>query len=334
MIPLTTSGGPLLVPDAAILLAALILDWIVGDMRWLFRRLPHPVAMVGGLIGLLERKLNRLERGETNRIVRGFVVVVIIVGLCAASGAAIERAAAMHPFGWAAELVLVVLMLAQRGLAGRVLEVGRHLKRREEVEARAALRHLVSRDPDRLDRHGVARSAIESLAENFSDAVVAPAFWYLVLGLPGLFAYKAINTLDSMIGYRTERYAAFGMTAARLDDAANWIPARLSGLIVVIAAVFAPTGRPAAALATMWKEARKHPSPNAGWPEAAMAGALDFALGGPRHYPGERTETVWIGGGRARLTGGDVTRAVTVFAIACAVLWLLVAAWVLYRYGV
>lgn len=333
MIPLTTSGGPLVVPDAAILLAALILDWIVGDMRWLFRRLPHPVAMVGGLIGLLERKLNRLERGETNRIVRGFVVVVIVVGLCAAAGAAIERAAAMHPFGWAAELVLVVLMLAQRGLAGRVLEVGRHLKRREEAEARAALRHLVSRDPARLDRHGVARSAIESLAENFSDAVVAPAFWYLVLGLPGLFAYKAINTLDSMIGYRTERYAAFGMTAARLDDAANWIPARLSGLIVVIAAVFAPTGRPAAALATMWKEARKHPSPNAGWPEAAMAGALDFALGGPRHYPGGRAETVWIGGGRARLTGGDVYRAVTVFAIACAVLWLSVAAWALYLYG-
>lgn len=309
-------------PEPLILLLALLLDWLAGDMRWLFRIIPHPVVIVGRLIGFFDRKLNREGRGSTDLAMRGAFVTVAVTGLAAGFGWLFHRATLYHPQLWLFEVFLVGVLLAQRSLAGHVAAVGKALAARDEPGARAALRHIVSRDPDKLDRHGVARSALESLAENFSDAVVAPAFWYLLLGLPGLCAYKAINTLDSMIGYKTDRYRWFGMAAARLDDAVNWPAARLSGLILVLAAVFTPKGRPALAWRTMIRDARKHASPNAGWPEGAMAGAFDMALGGPRHYPGGLVETVWIGEGRARLEAADIRSGVTLFTIGCGLLWL------------
>ena len=163
------------------------------------------------------------------------------------------------------------------------------------------------------------RAAIESLAENFSDAVIAPLFWYLLLGPVGICGYKAVNTLDSMIGHRSDRFLAFGMVAARLDDAANFIPARLSGVLLALAAAFVPAARPFAALATMWRDAAKHRSPNAGWPEAAMAGALDLALAGPRRYHGTLVADPWIGVGRARAELPDLRRALALFVLACVI---------------
>jgi len=185
--------------------------------------------------------------------------------------------------------------------------------------ARGAVAHLVGRDPDSLDRHGVARATVESLAENFSDGVLAPAFWYLVLGLPGLCAYKAINTLDSMVGYRTPRHASFGMVSARLDDLANWIPARIAAGMVMLAALFTPSARAFAALRTALRDAPRHRSPNAGWPEAAFAGALGLALAGPRRYGGKTLEDAWMGDGRARLEPADLRRALALFAASCLV---------------
>lgn len=312
-----------LIPEPALILCiALLLDWLVGDMRWFFRLIPHPVVLIGKVIGFLDRKLNRSGRGNINRTVRGAVVVIFVTTISASVGYGLHQASLLHPAGWLGETFLVAVLIAQRSLAGRVRDVGKAIGKSDLLAARDALRHLVSRNPDSLDRHGVARSALESLAENFSDAVVAPAFWYLVLGLPGIFAYKAINTMDSMIGYRTEKYEAFGMTAARLDDAVNWIPARLSGVLLVIAAAFVPGGNPAAAIKTIMRDAKKHASPNAGWPEAAMAGAFDIALGGPRTYAEGRRETVWIGDGKARLEAGDVDRGLTLFTVGCGLIWL------------
>jgi adenosylcobinamide-phosphate synthase len=184
---------------------------------------------------------------------------------------------------------------------------------------RFAVSRIVGRDPQSLDAHGVARAAIESLAENFSDAVVAPVFWYVLLGLPGLLAYKAVNTLDSMVGYRDDRYRDFGWASARLDDLLNLIPARLSGLILSVAALFAPRGNPFRAAITMVRDARHHRSPNSGWPEAAMAGALDLALGGPRKYPGLTVTESWMGKGRAMANVADIDRALVLFTAACVI---------------
>jgi adenosylcobinamide-phosphate synthase len=182
----------------------------------------------------------------------------------------------------------------------------------------------VGRDPAHLDAHGIARAAIESLAENFGDGVVAPVFWYVLFGFPGLLVYKAINTMDSMIGYKTPHYKAFGFSAARIDDIVNIIPARLAGLFLVLAAIFVPTANPMRAARVMLRDAGKHRSPNAGWPEAAVAGALNLALAGPRRYPGRVVKDPWIGDGSAKATHRDIRRALYLYAVAC----LINAAWV------
>jgi adenosylcobinamide-phosphate synthase len=182
------------------------------------------------------------------------------------------------------------------------------------------VQHVVGRDPDTLDEPGVARAALESLAENLSDAVTAPIFWALLLGLPGILAYKAINTADSMIGHPSERHEHFGWAAARLDDLLNYLPARIAGMIMCAAAAVVPGGSARAAWEAMWRDAPKHRSPNAGWPEAAMAGGLGLALAGPRVYDGEPVEDAWMGaGGRADATAADVRRGLKLFVIACAI---------------
>jgi adenosylcobinamide-phosphate synthase len=196
---------------------------------------------------------------------------------------------------------------------------------------RIAVSQIVGRDPASLDGFGVARAGIESLAENFSDGVVAPVFFYALAGLPGILLYKTVNTLDSMIGHRSPRYAAFGWASARFDDLLNLIPARFSGLLICLAATFVSRGRPVVALKTMWRDAPKHRSPNAGWPEAAMAGALDLALAGPRRYGELVVDDPWLGDGRARATPADMRRALMVFAVACLVQLLILAALALLR---
>lgn len=319
------NGAPGALDPALLLLVALALDALIGDPPWLWRVLPHPVALIGKPIGWLERKLNRAERSAVNRTIRGALATAATVGAAAAAGWGLHGLLADLPYGMAGEALIVVVLLAGRSLYGHVRAVAHALETQGLEGGRDAVRHIVGRDPDGLDKHGVARAAIESLAENFADGLAAPAFWYLLLGLPGLFAYKAINTADSMIGYRSARYKAYGLVAARLDDAANYLPARLSGLLIGLAAAFAPGARAGRALNIMVKHSGAHASPNAGWPEAAMAGALDLALGGPRRYPGGVSEAAWIGVGRARLVGRDIRAALRLYLITWLLCWLAVA---------
>ena len=305
-----------------ILLMALALDALAGDPR----RLPHPVRLMGWLTGLLDRALNRERLGGGVRVFLGVVAVVLVVGASAAAGWAVAHYVAALAWGWLAELALVAMLLAQRTMCEHMVRVAHALDAGVEP-ARDAVRHIVGRDVRTLDEHAIARAAIESGAENYSDGVVAPAFWYLLLGLPGLCAYKAINTMDSMIGHRSPRHRAFGRAAARLDDAVNWVPARIAGGLVGLAAAFVPGCAPERAWCAMVRDAPKHSSPNAGWPEAAMAGALGLALLGPRRYEGEAAgDDAWLGDGRAEATADDLRRTVRVFAVACALVAVLAAA--------
>jgi adenosylcobinamide-phosphate synthase len=309
-----------------LLVAALALDAVIGDPAAVFRRLPHPVALVGRLIGRLEQRLNNPELPEVVRRARGIAAVLMVVGVAAGAGVLLDRLAAYPRWGEFIEIAVLAVLLAQRSLYDHVAAVARALEEGGLVGGREAIRHIVGRDPESLDGDGVARGAIESLAENFSDGVVAPVFWFLVLGLPGICAFKAINTLDSMIGHRSERYRAFGWAAARLDDLANLVPARLAGLLIAIAAALMPHASGRDALKIMLRDARKHRSPNAGWPEAAMAGALDLSLGGPRRYGGERVEDTWLGDGSEDIGAAEIRRALRLFIVACLVQAALIAA--------
>lgn len=309
-------------PGAALLLLfALGLDWLIGDPRWL----PHPVRLIGVATGFLDRKLNRPARGERNLIVRGILTTLLVAGGAAGIGAAISAIAAAIPYGWAIEVLLVAIMLAQRDLFDQVRRVGVALKREGVVGGRIAVSRIVGRDVAVLDEHGVARAAVESCAESYGDGVVAPAFWYLLLGLPGLFAFKAISTMDSMIGHDTPRHRAFGMAAARLDDAVNWIPARLAGALLAVSGLFVPGASTRHGFRIMLRDHGKHRSPNAGWPEAAVAGTLGLALMGPRRYGGEVSADPWLGDGRARATEADIRRVLYLQVVACVLLAAIVA---------
>jgi adenosylcobinamide-phosphate synthase len=310
------------------LVAGLVIDALFGDMPAIFHRIPHPVVVAGRAIAFFDRKLNRESRSEISRRERGIVTVVVLVGGVALFGLVIERICRGSLIGAAFETMLIAVLVAQRSLYEHVAAVAVGLKSSGLAGGRGGVRRIVGRDPMSLDEHGVARAAIESLAENFSDGVVAPVFWYLLLGLPGLFAYKMANTLDSMIGHRTLRYRSFGWAAARLDDVLNAVPALASGLLLAAAAVFAKNGRPGHALATMLRDGRKHHSPNAGWPESAMAGALGLALAGPRRYPEGLVADPWLGDGSARAGSADIIRALEVYRLACLVeAGLLLGAW-------
>ncbi|BAE49097.1 adenosylcobinamide-phosphate synthase CbiB [Paramagnetospirillum magneticum] len=305
-------------PDGLMLLfMAMAVDATLGEMGPLFRILPHPVVLIGRVIGLLDRRLNRPDRSEADRRRRG-ILVALGLGLGALGlGAIMAFLARTLPHAWLFEVFVAATLLAQRSLFEHVYDVAMALKDSGLEAGRYAVSRIVGRDPQSLDSHGVVRAAIESLAENFGDGVVAPVFWYAILGLPGLLLYKTINTADSMIGHRNDKYRAFGMASARLDDLLNLIPARLAGLLLVLAAPFVPRGRPWSALVTMLRDARHHRSPNSGWPEAAAAGALGLALGGPRKYPGLTVDEKWIGTGRARAEPADIQRALHLYTVAC-----------------
>ena len=323
---LPESGDP--APAALILVLALGLDAAIGDPNRLYRVIPHPVVLIGRLVAAGEARLNRPGAHRRAALMRGGALTLAVVSLAAVAGWAVTQAGRAVPFGWLAEAAIVSSLIAYRGLHDHVRAVATGLDA-GPAQGRAAVAHIVGRDPDSLDEAGIARAAIESAAENFSDGVVAPVFWFALLGLPGLAAYKAINTLDSMIGHRTERYARFGTVAARLDDGANWLPARLAGLTIALAALFVPDASPSRAAATMRRDARHHRSPNAGWPEAAMAGALGFALAGPRRYGERLIEDRWMGDGRSALTADDIRRALTLYRVCGALLAAAVLLWLL-----
>lgn len=316
-----------------LLLIALIIDMYVGEATFVFRRVRHPVVIIGDAIAFLDHKLNRESRSDVDRAVRGALVVVLMVAACGGLGWGVAWLSLNHDFGWVVELTLVVTLIAQRSLHDHVRDVVVGLEKGGLEAGREAVSRIVGRDPTRLDRHGVARAAIESCAENFNDGVVAPVFWYVLFGFPGLLVYKAVNTMDSMIGHLTRRHRAFGMTAARLDDVLNWIPARLAGLFIVLAAFFAPGGRPWGAVATMLRDAGRHRSPNAGWPEAAMAGALGLALAGPRHYAEGTVNDPWLGDGVRDADSRDIRRALYLFVVACLIDGAWVGAIAVIRFG-
>ncbi len=308
-------------------LAALMVDAVIGDPPALYRKVPHPVVLMGRAIGALEARLNDPSASEARRVARGGAVVLAVILAAAGVGALLHALASATPAGIAVEALAASTLLAYRSLHDHVRAVARALGQ-GITEARAAVAHIVGRDPASLDPPAIARAAVESAAENFSDAVVAPIFWYLLLGLPGLFAYKAVNTLDSMIAHRDSRHLHFGRIAARVDDAANWMPARLAAGLLAGAALFVPGARARAGLRTAWRDAGRHRSVNAGWPEAAMAGALGFALAGPRRYAGREVGDAWMGDGRRDLGAADVRQGLRLYAAATALLaGLLVAGW-------
>ncbi len=303
---------------ALILLAALVLDALIGDPDWLWRRAPHPVTAMGQLIDLLERTLNRTAWSGAQRRASGVATVGLIATLATGAGWAIHLATREVPFATVIDVALVAVLLAQRSLYDHVDHVRVAFATGGLAAARTAVSRIVGRDPEPLDQAGVCRAAIESTAENFSDGVVAPAFWYLIFGLPGIVAYKMINTADSMIGHRNERYLAFGWAAARLDDVVNLIPARLSALLFAISAPLAG-GSFGHAFRAVCFDAGHHRSPNAGWPEAAVAGALGLALAGPRIYADKAVEDRWMNAdGRQDATPNDITRALRLLIAAAA----------------
>jgi len=267
---------------------AFLLEAACGWPDRLYRRIRHPVVWIGALISGLETALNLDRFSSAACRVLGMLTALIVVSASTLSACLLVALLPQTPVGFAVEVIIASSLLASRSLYCHVLYVVQHLEHGDLAGARQAVGRIVGRDPARLDSAGVARASLESLAENASDGVVAPLFWGSLFGLPGLAAYKAINTLDSMLGHRTARLEAFGGFAARLDDVANLIPARLTGGLIALASLRS------AAVHVMLRDARRHRSPNAGWPESAMAGALGIRLGGPRVYVGELVGEPWL----------------------------------------
>ena len=293
----------------ALTAAALILEAAFGYPDAVFRIIRHPVVWIGALIAALDRRLPRTRTA-------GLLALAIV--LLATAAPAIALSATLP---WLALVLLASALPAQRSLAQHVAAVAKGLQT-GLPEGRIAVSHIVGRDPASLDAPAVARAAIESLAENFADGIVAPAVWGCIAGLPGMATYKAINTADSMIGHHTPRHERFGWAAARLDDLVNLPASRLAALWIVAAALLLPGANPGGALQAIRSSARLHRSPNAGWPEAAMAGALGIRLAGPRIYAGVLVDDPWMGNGRpgttADATPADITQALRLYRLACA----------------
>jgi adenosylcobinamide-phosphate synthase len=302
-----------------IVVAALAFDALIGDPDWLWRRPGHPVAWIGALIGVLDRRFNREDQSQEQRKSAGIASTAAMVALSAAVGFLIQTIVQQLPMGNILLALIASVFIAQRSLYQHVARVRSAFVEGGLAGARKAVAMIVGRDPEQLDEAGICRAAIESCAENFSDGVVAPAFWLALLGLPGLIAYKAINTADSMIGHRSARYASFGWAAARLDDLVNLVPARLSALLLAIAAPIAgATIR--ASLRVVQRDASKHRSPNAGWPESAMAGALGVALAGPRRYASHMVDDPFINAeATSPAAPDDIGRALDLYTAACVI---------------
>lgn len=282
---------------AWLLLGAMALDAVMGEPRWLWSRVPHPAVLMGRIIGWCDARFNVFPQWHN-----GVLVVMALVAGAGLLGAVIEAL----PLGWLWSLIAAAILLAQKSLVQHVQAVADGL-RYGVGEGRRAVAMIVGRDTSGMDEPAVARAAIESAAENFSDGIIAPAFWYLIGGLPGILIYKVVNTADSMIGYRTPRHEDFGWAAARLDDVLNWIPARITAGLIALAFWSARS------LDVIRQDARLHRSPNAGWPEAAMAGVLDVALSGPRSYHGETRDYPWVNGsGNPDIGVAEVEAAISV----------------------
>lgn len=293
---------------AGAMVVAIAVDALLGWPSWLFARIGHPVTWLGRLIGAIDAAWNRDSDSPALRRAAGVAGALLVIVLSIALGWALQS---LLPWRWIHIALVGVLawpLVALRSLHDHVAAVAQPLQAGDIAAAREAVSRIVGRDPAMLDEAGIARAAIESLAENTSDGIVAPVFWGVLFGLPGILGYKAVNTLDSMIGHRSERHEAFGWAAARIDDVANFVPARLTGFLFVL---LAP--RRSEALSCMRRDARRHRSPNAGWPEAAMAGALGVRLSGPRVYHGSATGEPWLNEAACDPLAADIAEGLTVY---------------------
>ncbi|MBM3611357.1 MAG: cobalamin biosynthesis protein CobD [Alphaproteobacteria bacterium] len=307
---------------AAMMAMALGIDAALGWPARVYARIGHPVTWIGALIASLETRWNR--GGVWRRRGMGLVCLLVVVAAAALPAWALQALLPPGAVGLLIGAILAWPLIAARSLHDHVAAVATPLSAGDLTGARGAVAMIVGRDPAQLDAAGVARAALESLAENASDGVVAPLFWGAVLGLPGIAAYKAVNTLDSMIGHRNDRYEEFGKASARFDDLVNLIPARLTGLAMALT-----SGR-ASAFSVMARDARRHRSPNAGWPEGAMAGGLAVRLSGPRTYGDRVADEPWLNGDAPDPGAADLARGLALYAramVLCGAALLAMALW-------
>ena len=309
-----------------VLLLALLIDRSIGDPDWIWRKVPHPVAAFGAGIKWFETRFNRKSMSSRRRKWFGITTILVLLLVTFIIGLFIHRFLLQLGFtGIIIEALVASIFIAQKSLVDHVGKVEQAFKQGSLVEARSAVSLIVGRETKKLGESAVCRAAIESLAENSSDGVVAPVFWYLILGLPGLFCYKLVNTADSMIGYKNERFKDFGWASARLDDAVNFIPARLTAFIVILTSgLFINRKAAAKAIEVVRKDARHHHSPNAGFPECAFAGALDVKLLGPRIYSGKVVDEPFQNESGKMAGPDDIDRAIRLFNRSMDVLFLII----------
>jgi adenosylcobinamide-phosphate synthase len=314
--PLTLLASATALPVAA---TALLIERLLGYPNGLQDWIGHPVEWIGKLIGVLDSRFN----GGESRKLKGVATLLIVIGVFLVTTVPLTLWLRSLGGGWMAEALLASTLLSQKSLEDHVRAVADGLAT-SLAHGRKAVSRIVGRDPGTLDESGVTKGAIESLAENMSDGVTAPLFWLLVAGLPGAALYKAVNTADSMIGHHSEKYRDFGWASARLDDLANIVPARVTGWIIVLTAAImnGTSGRGAAA--AMARDAKRHVSPNAGWPESALAGALTIRLGGPRSYEGHEVDLAWMGNGRENLELKDISEGLRLYGTGLNLLTLMV----------
>lgn len=304
---------------------ALLIERLFGYPKPLYDNIGHPVEWVGTILRKLEALFYDPEAEPLQARLRGVAALLSLLLIFAIPSAVVASVLSTFKFGWIIEALLATALLAQHSLYEHVSAVGKGLDTSLN-EGRKAVARIVGRDPAALDESGVVKGALESLAENASDGIAAPVLWYALLGLPGIVTYKAINTADSMIGHKSERYIYFGWAAARLDDLVNLPASRLTGLLFAAAATWNDKERGKIALHAMWRDAPKHQSPNAGWPESALAASLGVKFGGPRSYDGSRVNLPWMGEGRETLNRDDIRKGLRLYGTAMTFLLCLAAA--------
>ncbi len=306
---------------------AILADALIGDPVQVYRHISHPIVLIGRMIAWADRSFNRESQSPVQRRRAGRIVCAAFSLGAFSLGWAFQTLLLSLPGGQLWLGLLMSTLIAQQSLYIHVADVAKALELSGLEGGRIAVARIVGRDPEALDEAGITRAAIESLAENFSDGIVAPVLWGLVLGLPGMLAYKTINTMDSMIGHKSPRHLDFGRAAAKLDDLVNFPASRLSALLIVIASSFSCNASATQAWRAVKRDARRHKSPNAGWPEAALAGALDFAIAGPRRYHGVLVSDPWMNdGGRWQLKAVDIRAALALYWRASAALGIIVLA--------
>ena len=303
----------MLFDNVSVLMLALAIDIVIGDPNWFYRRIPHPIAIIGHMINKLDLLFNKPDLKSLTRKLLGVLFIIICLFITGMIGWAAQLLLKSIEINHYIEALVVSIFIAQNSLYRHVRNVANAVRPGNIIEARIVVSHIVGRDPSNLDEAGVCRASIESLSENFSDGVIAPIFWYLIAGIPGILMYKTLNTADSMVGHLNDKYTSFGWASARLDDIANFIPARFTALLICLTAIVIPSTKGFRALKAVFDDANQHRSVNAGWPEAAMAGALDIRLAGPRVYEGVPVDGPWMGSGNPNLSANDINRSLRLY---------------------